>query len=90
MRRFRRDQRGGSVRLAVLIGALVITVVWAQWETKPRRGSPAGGPKTGRGVAVAAPAPATPTVTDDVTPEGWGTDPFDPRPLGSTAATTGR
>lgn len=89
MRKFRRDQGSGNVRLAVLVAALVITVLWAQSETKPRRGSPPG-PRTNPGVAVAAPVSAVAPAVDEATPEGWGADPFDPRSFGSTPATTGR
>src|SRR5688500_1413429 len=83
MRKFRRDGRSVRTRLVVLIAALAITVVWAQSETRPRRGSPAvAGPRTVSGIAVAAPAAATSPVMDEATPEGWGSDPFDPRSLG--------
>jgi hypothetical protein len=91
MRKFRRDQRSGNARLLVLIAALVLTVVWAGSETKPRRGAPrGGGSKASGGVAIAATAPAAATVVDEATPEGWGADPFDPGPLSRAPETTGR
>ena len=91
MRKFRRDAKPSKPRLVALGALLVIAVVWARSETTPRR-KPAAGPASGAtaGTAIAMPAPSAIATGDRATPEGWGTDPFDPRPLGSTSVTTGR
>ncbi|HET9251540.1 MAG TPA: hypothetical protein VFP58_05425 [Candidatus Eisenbacteria bacterium] len=92
MRKFHRDQQHRRTRLLVLGAALVITVLWAHSETRPRSGSHGGGggAKASSGIAVAVTTAAAAAAVDEATPEGWGADPFDPRPLGSTPVTTGR
>lgn len=91
MRKFRRDARQSKPRLVAWGALLVIAAVWAWSETAPRR-KPSPGPLSGTtaGTAMAMPAPSAIAAGDEATPEGWGTDPFDPRPLGSTSVTTGR
>lgn len=90
MRKFRRDQRSGNARLLVLSAALVVTIVWAQSETKPRRGASGGGGAATSGIAAAELSRAAEPVVDDATPEGWGADPFDPRSMSGNPAPTGR
>ena len=91
MRRFRRPPKHSKPRLILLGAALVITLVWAQSEMRPRgTATPGGGAPQPRGTADAAPAPVAVATEDQATPEGWGTDPFDPRPLGTAPVTTGR
>lgn len=91
MRKFRRSSGSSKPRLVVLGAVLVITIVWAQSELGGRRPRPGGSvAAAARGTAEAAPAPGGGAAVDQATPEGWGTDPFDPRPFGSTPVTTGR
>lgn len=92
MRKFRRSSRSSKPRLIALIAALVIALLWAQSEMMPRWGGRAGVSRgSGSGTAVAATTPnAAPAPADQATPEGWGADPFDPRPFGPTPVTTGR
>jgi hypothetical protein len=91
MRKFRRSSNGSRSRLIVLGAVLALTSLWAFSELGPRgpeRGR--GGHASPRGMAEAASAPEPAATGDQATPEGWGTDPFDPRALGFTPATTGR
>jgi hypothetical protein len=91
MRKFRRSSGGPRSRLVVLGAVLVITIVWALLETGGKRPGPGrSGTPVSRGTAEAAPAQGAESSVDQATPEGWGTDPFDPRPLGTTPVTTGR
>jgi hypothetical protein len=91
MRKFRRATRSSRTRLVILGAALGITIVWALSEMGGRRPRPGrSGSPAARGIAEAAPAPSAGAAVDQATPEGWGTDPFDPRPFGSTPVTTGR
>jgi hypothetical protein len=91
MRKFRRSSGGSRPRLVVLGAVLVITIVWAQLEMGGRRpGTGRSGTPASRGTAEAAPAQGAEASVEQATPEGWGTDPFDPRPLHTTPVTTGR
>ena len=91
MRKFRRSSKDSRRRVVVLGGVLLLTLIWAQSEMRPGASGSKSDAAAARGTASAATTPgAASTVVDQATPEGWGTDPFDPRPLGSNPVTTGR
>jgi hypothetical protein len=91
MRKFQRDSKQSRHRLVGLGALLVIAAVWAQAEMAPRRRSaPGHAPAPSAGTAIAMPSGGPVARGDQATPGGWGTDPFDPRPLGTTPVPTGR
>lgn len=92
MRKFRRSSKDSRRRVVVLGGVLLLTLIWAQSEMRPGAGgSKSGGAASARGTASAATTPgAASHAVDQATPEGWGADPFDPRPLVSNPVPTRR
>ena len=81
-----KTQGGLSARAWVLIGVLILVTLWTQpWSPRKKR------PPTAPGAAVAASSTAAvPSRTTSPAADGWGRDPFDPRPVVSGTERTGR